>query len=169
MQKLFSIVTHFGSAAVIILTLMTGTDILGRYLFNSPLPGTFDLTGNFLTIIAACGIAVTTAAEDHISVDSLYSIVSSNWQRKLRFLSYFLEIIIFSILCWQSVVAFYHSITPYLEESPGTPAFAIFPYRFALALGFFLSLIASVYSIARLFRSISGCQSDLKNDFTERT
>jgi len=161
MNVISAILRYLGSAFLILLTLTTGTDVVGRYLFNSPLPGAFDITVNLLTLIAGCGIALTTAAEDHIKVDSLFAIVPPFWQKVMRLFGYLLEIIIFSVLFFQGVLAVYHSITPFLEVSLGTP-FPLYPYRLALAVAFLLSLIATVHSVVRFFRG--SVESDMPDE-----
>ena len=128
-----------------------------------PLPGGLDITVNLLTLVAGCGIAATTLAEDHISVDSLYAILPPFWQRSVKLLGYLLEFLVYAVLCWRGIKAVYHSVTPFLEVSMSMP-FPVFPFRLALAVAFFLSLVAVVYSIARLFRPKSNDQSDIPNE-----
>jgi TRAP-type C4-dicarboxylate transport system permease small subunit len=155
MSKLFSITTYLGGAAVALMTLISGIDIVGRYVLNSPLPGAFDLTGNLLAVIAACGFVTASITKEHISVDSLYVLLPKAYQFMLDVNANALEIIAFLFFSWQGFIALYQSITPNLEVTPGTPAFVTFPFRLILALGFTISFIISVYTIVRLFQSKS--------------
>lgn len=152
MNKMSAILKYLGAAFLGLMTLATGMDVIGRYFLNFPLPGGLDITVNLLTLVAGCGIAATTVAEDHISVDSLYAILPPFWKKSVRLLGFLLEVLVYSILFWRGITAVYHSITPFLEVSISMP-FPVFPFRLALAVAFFLSLFAAAYSIVRLFRS----------------
>jgi len=44
-------------------------DVLGRWLFNSPIKGTVDLTGLLLTVTIFFGIAYTHWKKEHIAID----------------------------------------------------------------------------------------------------
>ena len=153
MNRISTVVTYLGAVAVVVLALTTCIDVLGRYLFNSPLQGTYELTENFLCIIAACGIAAATASGEHISVDSVFERLPPAGQRILALLGTSLELVVFSILCWQGIVAVRESIIPYCEVSGSVVSIATYPFRIVLVLGFFLSVIALVYTIIRLYRS----------------
>jgi len=153
MNKISKIVTYLGATAVIAMTLTTCIDVLGRYLFNSPLQCAYELTGNFLSIIAACGIAAATATNEHICVDSFFERLSQFGQRVLTFLSASIELVVLSILCWQGMVAVRNSIIPYYEVTGGVVPIVTFPFRMVLALGFLLSLLAVLY------RGIHECRS----------
>ena len=157
------ILKYLGAAFLILMTLATGMDVIGRYFLNMPLPGGLDITVNLLTLVAGCGIAATTIVDDHISVDSVFALLPPFWQRSMRLLGYLLEILVYSVLCWRGIRAVYRSITPFLEVSISMPL-PVFPFRLALAVAFFLSLVAVVYSIARLFRPKSNDQSDIPNE-----
>ncbi len=163
MDKISSILKYFGAAFVALLALTTGLDVVGRYFFNWPLPGGLDISVNLLTLVAGCGIAACTFAEDHINVDSLYSILSPFWQRLFRLLGYLFEFFFYAVLFWQGLKAVYRSMTPFLEVSISMPL-PVFPFRLALAVAFLLSLIAVICSLIRHFRRKS---SDTRNETSE--
>ncbi|MEW6664206.1 MAG: TRAP transporter small permease [Thermodesulfobacteriota bacterium] len=147
-----AILRYLGAAFIMLLTLTTGVDVVGRYFFNAPLTGGLDITVNLLTLVAGCGIAACTLAEDHITVDSLYGILSPFWQRLMRLLGYLFEFVVYAILFFQGIKAVYRSITPFFEVSISLPL-PVFPFRLALAVAFLLSLVAVVCSLVRHFRS----------------
>ena len=153
MSKLFSITTYIGAAAVAIMALITGIDVAGRYLFNYPLPGAFDLTGNFLSVVSACGFITATVKKVHIDVDSFYEMLKKPYRLYLDIVSHSLLTIVFFVFAWQCFITFYGSLVPNLELTPGTPAFVTFPFHLLLALSFSICFIASVFNIFRLIKS----------------
>jgi len=151
LKRVFSITSYVGVASVICIALLTGTDVVGRYFFNSPVRGTIDLIEVLMSILFACGIAVTTALDDHISVDSLYDKLPSLGQHILRVFAGSVCTFIFFILVWQGfqggMIAMKSGKVAYTLDIP------LFPFRFILAIGFLVSLIFSIRQMVLLLRS----------------
>lgn len=64
----------FGIVAAILLMLMmlvTFVDVVGRYLFNSPLPGGFELTEIMLAVLVFAGLPLVCRSEDNVTVTLL--------------------------------------------------------------------------------------------------
>lgn len=61
------------AAAVMLLALMTLTcvDVLGRYFFNHPIWGGFEMTEALLAILIFIGLPLVTLRGDHIEIDML--------------------------------------------------------------------------------------------------
>lgn len=60
-------------AAALLLAMMTLTsvDVIGRYLFNRPLAGAFEVTELMLAALIFVGLPLATARDEHITVDLL--------------------------------------------------------------------------------------------------
>lgn len=151
-NPVLDVVCYLGAAVILFMALMTVVDVAGRYLFNSPLGGAFELTGLMLSIIAGFGIALATAAEQHIRVDALFEKLSVSKQRILILVSALISLGIYAVLTWQGAIAVRDSLVPYVEIALGEVGIVIAPFRFALALGFFLSVIATTIQIIGVFR-----------------
>jgi TRAP-type C4-dicarboxylate transport system permease small subunit len=60
------------SAVVLFLMMMvTAVDVAGRYLFNRPLAGGFELTELMLAALIYCGLPLVSQRREHIVVDTL--------------------------------------------------------------------------------------------------
>lgn len=65
--------THYVAGVVlIVLTMITVANIVGRAVFNMPVPGTVELTEMLMVIIVYLGFGYAEHQGDHISVDLLY-------------------------------------------------------------------------------------------------
>jgi TRAP-type C4-dicarboxylate transport system permease small subunit len=142
LKRIFAITSYVGVASVVCLALLTGTDVVGRYFFNMPVRGTIDLIEILMGILFASGVAVTTALDDHISVDSLYDKLPSLGQRILRVFGGSVCTFIFFILVWQGFQS--GKVSPTLD-------IPLFPFKFFLAIGFLVSLIYSIRQMVLLF------------------
>jgi TRAP-type C4-dicarboxylate transport system permease small subunit len=150
LKRVFSITSYIGIASVACIGLLTGTDVVGRYFFNSPVRGAIDLIEILMSILFACGIAVTTALDDHISVDSLYDKLPSLGQDILRVFGGSVCTFIFFILVWQGyqggmIAAKSGKVSPTLD-------IPLYPFKFFLAIGFLVSLIYSIRQMVLLLR-----------------
>jgi TRAP-type transport system small permease protein len=72
-------------AAVLVtgLVLVTCTDVIGRYLFNSPLSGAFEVTQVLLGALVFAALPLTTAAGGHVEVDLLVPLLPDHVARAL--------------------------------------------------------------------------------------
>jgi len=153
LKRVFSITSYVGVASVICIALLTGSDVVGRYFFNSPVRGTIDLIELLMSILFACGIAITTALDDHISVDSLYDKLPSLGQHILRLFAGSVCTFIFFILVWQG----FQGGMIGLKSGKVSPTLdvPIFPFKFFLTIGFLVSLIYSIRQMVLLLRNKS--------------
>lgn len=152
MKRIFSVVQVIGGLFTLALMVVTCIDVTGRYLFSKPLQAGYELTGLFLLVAAACGIVAATELDQHIAVDSVFQKFPPKGRRILTLLAIFLSAVVFSVLCWQGGLRAYHAMVPYFEKTQGIVGFITYPFRLALAIGFFLSILALFYQIVRVFR-----------------
>ncbi|TPW31049.1 TRAP transporter small permease [Martelella alba] len=60
------------------MVVVTVVDVVGRYLFNAPLPGAFELTQVLLADLVLAGLPITTLRGGHVEVD----ILASSWSER---------------------------------------------------------------------------------------
>lgn len=147
MNRLFETISYVGATLIAALTFLTGSDIAGRYLFDSPILGTYELTNVTLAIIGALGIALSTAADEHIAVDVLYEQLPSSGQRVLRLGGNVIGVVIFGILTWQNTLSLLRSIFE-AYETTDLLYVPVYPFRLVLVLAFLISLLALICRMA---------------------
>ena len=77
-------VLGFTSASVLFLMmLITAVDVAGRYVFNKPLPGGFELTELLLAALIYCGLPLVSARREHIVIDTFDPYYSPRFKRAL--------------------------------------------------------------------------------------
>jgi TRAP-type transport system small permease protein len=65
--------TDVGSIALAVLMFLTVADVFGRYLFNQPVPGTFELTEMLMVLIVFMALGLAQHHNEHISLDLAYN------------------------------------------------------------------------------------------------
>ncbi len=150
MNRLFGIATYAGAAVLMGLALFTVADVVMRYFFNSPIRGTFELSGLILSVVVAAALVAATAKEEHISVDALYEKMAPLWRRILDIAAVVTGIVALSLLIWQGFSDFMH----YARAGEYTDMLRapVYPFRLILVLGFALCLVAMLRILVRLIR-----------------
>src|SRR5262245_62332502 len=74
------------SAAVLLFCLMmlTTADVIGRYIFNWPLRGAFELTELLLLTLIFAGLPLASRADEHVTLDFIDMILTERGQLLLR-------------------------------------------------------------------------------------
>ncbi|MFC6668750.1 TRAP transporter small permease [Marinobacterium aestuariivivens] len=89
--------------AMVVMFLMMATtlvDVVGRYLFDAPLKGAFELTELMLAAVIFLGLPLITAENGHIAVDLLDSLMPARLQRWLIGLANVLAFGVFAWVLW---------------------------------------------------------------------
>lgn len=70
-RAVFAPLRYVAAALMMTLMLLTAADVIGRYFFNKPIFGGFELTEIVLAILIFAGLPLTTLRGGHITVDLL--------------------------------------------------------------------------------------------------
>jgi TRAP-type C4-dicarboxylate transport system permease small subunit len=87
-MKRFDVVLQraLGMTSAVVLFLMmliTAVDVAGRYLFNKPIAGGFELTEILLAALIYCGLPLVSARREHIVIDTFDPLFSRGLKRGL--------------------------------------------------------------------------------------
>jgi TRAP-type C4-dicarboxylate transport system permease small subunit len=63
---------QIGSISLAAMMFLTTTDVIGRYFFNSPILGAFEITEYLMSILIFSFLAYTQSEKGHISVDIVF-------------------------------------------------------------------------------------------------
>src|SRR3972149_2908027 len=56
-------------------------DVIGRYLFNRPLPGAYEMIAFMMPLMIFAALPVVSFREDHVTVDLLEGVTPNSWRR----------------------------------------------------------------------------------------
>ena len=94
----------FGVLAALLLlamTALTTLDVVGRYLFNSPVTGAFELTELMLAALIFAGLPLATERDEHVDVDLLDSFLPPNVLRANVFFATLISAGVLAVLAGQ--------------------------------------------------------------------
>lgn len=90
-------------AAVVLFALMTITcaDVIGRYFFNSPIYGAFEITEMLLAALIFSGLPLVTLRNDHVTVDVLDSFIPAPLARVQHVIVCLISFVATAYLAWR--------------------------------------------------------------------
>ena len=90
------------AAAVILFSLMmiTFVDVIGRYLFNKPLQGAFEITELMLLVLIFAGLPLVSHADEHVTMDFIDGLLGASGRAIAIGLSHFLVAVTLVGLAW---------------------------------------------------------------------
>lgn len=91
-----------GAAAIFlaIITALTFTAVLLRYVFNLPFPGSFDVSRLLLGVAIFWGIAAAAWRREHIKVDIIWQVLPARAQRWVDVFSDLVFILFIAVFAW---------------------------------------------------------------------
>ena len=131
-KKIFYPLNFIGGLIIILMMFFTFCTVILRYLFNSPIPGDFELIVFALIVMVACALSFTMVKDRHVTV-SFFSLPDKG-QLIINIVTHIIAFAVFSLSCWQTILYGnklikygQHSAILHLPES-------IFIYLFAFGL-----------------------------------
>jgi TRAP-type C4-dicarboxylate transport system permease small subunit len=70
-----------------LMMLITAVDVVGRYVFNKPLNGGFEITEMLLAALIYCGLPLVSQRREHIVIDTFDPLMSAAVKRALDMLA----------------------------------------------------------------------------------
>ena len=147
------------TAAVIILAmgLLTTADVTGRFIFNSPIPGTVLLCEFMMIAIVYFGVAYVQAYDGHVKMDIIVRQLPPTVALSIDFFIHLAALVIFSLVTWEAGVVAYRSwlfqdYASGLLEAPYWPARAALPVGVGiLCLRFIFNIIDDILKFRGIY------------------
>ena len=132
----------------LLMMFLGASDVLGRFLFNSPIRGTIEIREILMGGIVLLSWAYTQRRKGHVTVDLFIAQYPPRLRTVLTFLMLFFSLILFVIITWQSTAL----AIKYWEQQRVILILLIpaWPFRFFVPVGSLLLCIEFVIQMLRL-------------------
>lgn len=151
LKRLSKVLIFISGLFLSMMMLHVVSDVLLRYLFNSPIPGTAEVVAHYYMVAAVfLPLPFVEMRNSGISVDLLYATQRKVIRRAMIFLALVGQIAFFSILAYQSALDAWHSFS-ILEYLSVQIKITIWPASFFLPIGFGVAVLASLLRMVQLF------------------
>ncbi len=122
-----------GAFVLFAMMLLTTCDVIGRYIFNAPILGTFELTEFMLACLVFFSLAYAQSQKGHIAVDIFVSRFPETIQAVIEIFNYLVTLFILTLITWMSIARGFELKT--VNEVSGTLQIPVYPFVFVVALG----------------------------------
>lgn len=96
--------THQISKVILfLLMILTTVDVIGRNFFNSPITGTYELTGLGVALMVFFSLGITQMTGEHITIDFLTAKFPVKLRAVINGISFLIIIVLLALTSWQSV------------------------------------------------------------------
>lgn len=148
---------YIGQVILVLMVLLITIDVIMRYFFNLPLKGSYELVQFMLVTIVFLGLAFVQTEKGHVSISLLTNRLSSGQNAVIRSATYFLCLIIFSLVSWRCI------LQAETLRAGGTASdvlsIPVFPFMWVVSFGSILiCLIFLIDVIKSLDGVISKCE-----------
>ncbi|WP_428912445.1 TRAP transporter small permease [Niallia sp. Krafla_26] len=96
-----NVLHKISSVFLFLLMFLTAADVIGRNIFNSPITGTYELTGLVLALMIFFSLGSGQLGKDHIEIDFLTNMMPEKIQAGLYAISSFILFVLMFITTWQ--------------------------------------------------------------------
>ena len=130
-----SLTFAFLSGGAMMLMMLAGSfDIIGTYVFYTPIPAAFEFIENMGVVVAFFAISLAQARRAHIRVELVYGFMPRPMQFSADVLQFLLSMVFYGLIAWFGWRAGLRSFEQG-EIAPGIINYPLWPARFALFLG----------------------------------
>ena len=147
-----------GMAAIFILLALTVGDVLGRYIFTKPIPGTFELSKILFALSVFFSFSVSQYRGENLGITILYDKFPEKVRSILDLFSALLSIAMFTIAFTQTIkyaarMKAANSITSVLR-------WPMYPWIYLAAVGLLILVIALLGDLALSVKNLKGDKVD---------
>lgn len=143
LRKLNGWCLYGAAAAILLMTVLGGADVLSTALLHNPIPGVYEATEALMVLVIFLSLGYLQLGSGNIAVD----IVTSRLHGTARVIQVaaaeLLAAVFFSLLAWQAWALAIDSWN-IDEYSAGLVRFPLYPAKFALALGATLTVCCCI-------------------------
>jgi C4-dicarboxylate transporter DctM subunit len=122
-----------GITALTFMMLLTAADVILRYVFDSPITGSYELSEFMMAILVSSGLAYTAWHRGHINVDLLISRTGPRSQAVVNSITSLLGVGFFVLMAWRMILyAQKIRVDGYTSQSLAIP---IYPFVYFAGIG----------------------------------
>ena len=146
---------YVGAAALFLMMILTVFDVVGRFVFNSPLKGAKDLIELGLVVATFAAVAYIALQRQLMRADILNAVLSKRNASRLGFVMHLLALPIVIIMAWQNCKG---GVNVLVEGTSVTSTIFVPIGPFVLFTGLALALLAlaTVLDVVRYIEEIRG-------------
>jgi len=141
----------FGGGVILLgMMLLTTCDVIGRYVFNLPIAGAYEITEGMMVVIVFLFISHTQASKGHISIDFVIIQLPVRWRIAIDILTHLVSLLMVILLTYMSVIRWTELMR--INEHTAILHLPISPFLLIMAFGFLVYSLELLKDVIKLFK-----------------
>ena len=120
--------SYIGNAAIAAMMLLTAADVCGRYFFNAPVLGAYEITEYLMMIMVFSFLAFAQSQNAHISVDIVFDRLPPKVRFALERLNHLICLVMLGLVTYMGV----HRVLDIIKSGASSTLLKIPDYPFAI-------------------------------------
>ena len=142
----------FAAGAISIMILFVVSNVLSRFFFNKPLPGSIEIIELTAVVVVFFAIGYTEFKRGHVQVELVVSRFPMRARAAIASAMCFLAAVFFALMAWRGWMLAWTYTFPRVRET-FVLSIPIAPFIFVLAFG---SALLALEALVHVFRPLSG-------------
>jgi TRAP-type C4-dicarboxylate transport system permease small subunit len=152
---LFSyLLSRLGCVALFFMMCLTVVDVVGRYIFNMPILGAFEMTEFLVLIMVFSFLGYAQAQKSHVTVDIFFDRFPLKMKTVVSVLNYLISLVVVLLIAWMGYIKAMESF--HSGEKPLNLAIPDYPFIFFLSFGSAVMCIEFIRDILRKMHKSHG-------------
>ncbi|MEE9502270.1 MAG: TRAP transporter large permease subunit [Candidatus Aminicenantaceae bacterium] len=153
LKPISHVVNGIGTAILLLMVLLIGTNVALRYLIRKPIKGSVELEEFLLVVLVFFGVAYTAVKKRHIKIELVISRLSPSIKTMINAITQLLSFVLSALMVWQTVV--YAKAQWQYEAESIILNLPLFPFIFVVAFGSALLGLALLVEFLRSLEEIA--------------
>ena len=95
--------SYIGDMALVAMMLLTTSDVIGRYFFNAPVLGAYEITEYLMLIMVFAFLALAQSEKVHINVDIVFNRLPAGLKRFLQRFNHLVCLVMMIMVSWMGI------------------------------------------------------------------
>ena len=139
---------YLGAVALLGMMLLTTADVAGRYIFNKPIMGAFELTEFMVLILIFSFLAQAQSEKTHVSVDLFFSRLPKKLRILMSLFNHIICLVLMGLIAWMSAVRAIELKT--FAEASSNLQIPKYPFAFFVVIGCVVLCLEYIRDLIRL-------------------
>ena len=147
--RVSAVLAYIGAAALLLMMGLTAADVIGRYLFNAPILGTFEITEFLVLLLIFSFLAYTQSKKSHVAVDLLVGLFPQKVRAGIAVFNHTVCLLLMVLITWMG----FQKALELKAVGEASPNLQIpdYPFVFFLAFGCLVFCIEYVRDLIELY------------------
>jgi TRAP-type C4-dicarboxylate transport system permease small subunit len=128
--------TAIGAMVLAIMMFLSVADICGRFFFNRPINGTWEVVSLMVVLVGVLGLGYCQLVKGNIMIDIFTKRLSPRGQAIMNVISYLISIGVCAIVCWQVSLRMHDYMFKQLGGKTITLGIILWPFMLLMAVCF---------------------------------